>query len=80
MNEAIPATYIQTNVLELQPVGRVILTKTKAIFIFVGGKIWRGLKRVWQYLVEQNELAAEHHRALQMAKDEFYVKNYWCIR
>ncbi len=80
MNEVMPANYIQTTVLEIRPVSRAILAKAKSILIFVGTKLWLGLKKVWQYLVEQNDLAAEHHRALQMAKDEFYVKNYWCIR
>jgi len=80
MNEAIPANYIEQSGLALQPLGRPILEQTKNILIFVGVKLWSGVKKVWNYLKEQNELAIEHHRALQNAKDEFYLKNYWCIR
>ena len=54
--------------------------RLKLAMIYVGVKLKKGLKYVWDYLKEQDRLAHEHYQALQEAKDQFYAKNYWCIR
>ena len=42
--------------------------------------IWKWIKRIWNYLKEQNEIAIQHHKAIQARRDEFYAKHYWHIR
>lgn len=80
MNETIQVIGIKANQMAIGEGVELFLERLRKALIYVGKKIRLGLKRVWEYLKEQDRLATEHHRALQLAKDEFYTKNYWCIR